>query len=538
MLEPRQYQEEAVRACVDAAARGQQRVLVVLPTGTGKTIVFARLLSRRGGRSLVLAHRDELIQQAQEKLRLVDDSLGIGIVKGSQDETEAPTVLASVQTLARPHRLARLTPDFATLVIDEAHHTAAESYRRILEHCGAWSGGDPLVVGVTATPERGDRQPLGAVFEAIVFQKSILEMLLAGYLCDLRAIQVMVRTDFNALTISHGDYRDRDLERVLLAANAPAHVLEAFQAHAHGRKALCFTPTVATAYAMAEVFREAGITAEALDGRTPLDERRGILRRLHTGDTQVVANCGVLTEGFDEPSIDCVIMARPTQSRPLYQQMLGRGTRTYPGKTDCLILDVVGVSTAHRLQTVASLFELQPAALTTASVSEALEAQEREAAAVATPHEGALVATEVDLFARRPLAWVKTRQGRWILSMSDQGMLRLDAEGPETWRVVHVRVDQAPLVVQQGLPLGYAQGVAEDLARALGAGRLLNPNARWRQEPATEKQKETLRRLGIAFASDVSKGHAGALLTAFFGDRPPRKRSAPRGPAVVGAKWC
>ena len=271
-------------------------------------------------------------------------------------------MVASVQTLSRRARLARLVPDFRTIVIDEAHHAPAPSYRRILTHCRAWQPDGPLVVGVTATPARGDGQSLQQVFDGIVYQRSLVEMMQAGYLVDLRAIQVLLQADFDALRTQRGDFVEADLETLLLAANAPAQVLAAFQAHAADRKALLFTPTVATAYAMAATFCAAGIAAEALDATTPLATRRAILQRLHTGATRVVANCAVLTEGFDEPSVDCIIVARPTQSLPLYQQMLGRGTRTYPGKTDCLLLDVVGVSTQHTLHTAATLFGCAPAA--------------------------------------------------------------------------------------------------------------------------------------------------------------------------------
>ncbi|HSX77785.1 MAG TPA: DEAD/DEAH box helicase, partial [Candidatus Saccharimonadia bacterium] len=333
-LTPRPYQYEAVAALLAALARGVQRPLLVLPTGTGKTIVFALLVQRRAGRALILAHRDELIQQAVEKLHLVDPTLALGIVQATRDEHTAPTVVASVQTLSRRTRLTRLVPDFQTIVIDEAHHAPAPTYRRILDYCRAWAPNGPLVVGVTATPERGDRQSLRDVFDRIVYQKTLLEMMQAGYLVDLRALQVLLQADFDALRTQHGDFVDAELESLLLAANAPAQVLAAFQTHATGRKALLFTPTVALAYAMAATFQTAGIAAEALDGTTPLATRRAILQRLHTGATRVVANCAVLTEGFDEPSVDCIIVARPTQSAPLYQQMLGRGTRTYPGKTD------------------------------------------------------------------------------------------------------------------------------------------------------------------------------------------------------------
>jgi superfamily II DNA or RNA helicase len=473
-LTPRPYQHEAVAALLAAAARGVQRPLLVLPTGTGKTIIFALLVQRRGGRTLILAHRDELLQQAVDKLRLVDPTLPLGVVQATHDEHTAPTVVASVQTLSRRPRLARLVPDFQTIVIDEAHHAPATTYRRILEYCRAWHPDGPLVVGVTATPERGDRHSLREVFERIVYKKTLLEMMQAGYLVDLRALQVLLQADFDALRTQQGDFVEAELETLLLAANAPAQVLAAFQAHAADRKALLFTPTVATAYVMAQTFCAAGIAAEALDAMTPLPTRRAILQRLHTGATRVLANCAVLTEGFDEPSVDCIIMARPTQSLPLYQQMLGRGTRTYPGKTDCLILDVVGVSTRHTLHTAATLFGCDAARLAQQSVLESLDAQARPTLVDEDPVAGTLRSTPVDLFARRTLRWVQTHQGAWVLSLGAQhGTLRLRPDGPETWQVVQVRRDAAPVPLGGALPLPYAQGLtkgeaAELLAAVLG----------------------------------------------------------------------
>src|SRR4029450_13522090 len=254
-LTPRPYQSEAVAALLAATARGVQRPLLVLPTGTGKTIVFALLVQRRGGRSLILAHRDELIQQAVDKLRLVDPTLPLGVVQATHDEHTAPTVVASVQTLSRRTRLARLVPDFQPTVIHDAPPPPAPPYRRILEYCRAWHPDGPLVVGVTATPERGDRHSLREVFERIVYKKTLLERVEAGYLVDLRALQVLLQADFDALRTQQGDFVEAELETLLLAANAPAQVLAAFQAHAAERKALLFTPTVALAYAMAATFR-------------------------------------------------------------------------------------------------------------------------------------------------------------------------------------------------------------------------------------------------------------------------------------------
>src|SRR4029450_9697558 len=495
-LTPRPYQYEAVAALLAATARGVQRPLLVLPTGTGKTIVFALLVQRRRGRSLILAHRDELIQQAVDKLRLVDPALPLGVVQAARDEPTAPTVVASVQTLSRRTRLTRLVPHFQTMVIDEAHHAPAPTYRRILDYCRAWQPDGPLVVGVTAPPERGGHRTLRPVFDRIVYQKTLREMMQAGYLVDLRAVQVLLQADFDTLRTQHGDFVEAELETLLLAANAPAQVLAAFQAHAADRKALLFTPTVALAYAMAETFRAAGIAAEALDGSTPLATRRAILHRLHTGATQVVANCAVLTEGFDEPSVDCIIIARPTQSAVLYQQMLGRGTRIYPGKTDCLVLDVVGGSTHHPLHTAATLFGCDARRLARQSVLEFLERSthpDQEDTALT----GTLRSTPVDLFARRALRWVQTRQGAWVLSLGVQhGTLRLRPDGPDTWQVVQVRRDAEPVQLGDTLPLLYAQGLAEDYARHLGVARLVEAEAPWRQPPATEKQTALLRKLG------------------------------------------
>jgi len=198
-LTPRPYQHEAVAALLAAAARGVQRPLLVLPTGTGKTIIFALLVQRRAGRALILAHRDELTQQAVEKLWLVDPTMPLGVVQGDRDETTAQTVVASVQTLRRRERLTRVVPDFHTIVIDEAHHAPATTYRRILTYCRAGHADGPLVVGVTATPERGDRQSLRPVFDGIVYQKTLVEMMQAGYLVDLRAVQVLLQADLDAL---------------------------------------------------------------------------------------------------------------------------------------------------------------------------------------------------------------------------------------------------------------------------------------------------------------------------------------------------
>ena len=203
----RPYQRDALTAIEQGHTDGIRRPLVALPTGTGKTVIFSHLLRRRPGRALVLAHRDELIEQAADKLRAVGGT-GVepGIVKAERDEHDRPLVVASVQTLARPGRLSRLARDFATIVVDEAHHAAADSYRRILMNLGAFGPDGPLVVGFTATPERGDKLGLDAVFQHIVYRQDILPMIEQGYLVDLRAVQVRLAANLDRVTVRRACY--------------------------------------------------------------------------------------------------------------------------------------------------------------------------------------------------------------------------------------------------------------------------------------------------------------------------------------------
>jgi ATP-dependent helicase IRC3 len=512
-LQLRPYQTEALQAIAEAEKRGVTRPLIALPTGTGKTVIFAHFIQQRPGRALVLAHRDELINQAAEKFSLVDPTLDVGIVKAERNELHTAVVLASVQTLSRPHRLAQLDTDFGTVVCDEAHHCAAPTYKRVCEHLGCFDDGS-LLLGVTATPERHDKHtPLGHVFQEIVYSETILDMI-PEYLSDLRAKQITLQADFSQLHTRHGDFIDDEVEEMLLEADAPQHVAAAYLEHARGRKTLIFMPTVALAYAMVDAFKAAGVTAiEGLDGTTPLDERRAILRRLRTGDTAVVANCAVLTEGFDEPSLDCIIIARPTKSRPLYIQMVGHGTRKFPGKDDCLILDVVGVTARHDLITIAKLFDLPPQALADETVAEAVASKCRRA--VVHTAEGELVATDVSLFCHRPLHWVQAREGSFTLSLGGgEGWVVLRARPQDQWDVVRMSPKGTLMTLASGQSLTYAQGRAEDYARRLGAGALVNPHAVWRNEPMTDGQRRHLLALRIPVVPGLTKGQAADMIDA------------------------
>src|ERR1035441_5192620 len=258
-------------------ARGATRQLVVLPTGGGKTVVFAHLVNRRPGRALVLAHRDELITQAAGKLALVGGSLDIGVVKAKQDDRDARVVVASVQTLARPGRVARLGK-FSTVIVDEAHHAVADTYMGILAELGCMDAGGPLTVGFTATAGRSDKIGLRAAWEEITYQRGIVQMIAEGYLCDVRAIEIGTDFDLGNVQTRAGDYTDSSIGAELERSDALDAAAKAYGEYAKDRLGVAFTPTIATAHALAEKLRAKGIPAEAVDGTMHTDTRRGVLR--------------------------------------------------------------------------------------------------------------------------------------------------------------------------------------------------------------------------------------------------------------------
>lgn len=354
----RPYQLEAIEAIEREQEAGRRTTLLVLPTGCGKTVVFAeraRRCTAVGGRVLVLAHRTELLEQAAKKLFDVGVKAAIEQGERRADPRVVPVVVASVQTL-RGARLERYAEDaFTDIVVDEAHHTAATSYRNVLERFP-----QAFVLGVTATPDRGDGKALGKIFESVAYSYEMRRAIAEQYLVPLRAKRILVEElDLSDVKTHHGDFDQNQLSALLNEEENLLGVVKPLLEQAGDRKTLVFGVDVAHARALADVINtlKPG-KAIALDGTAKPDERRAVLSLYRKGAFQFLCNCALFTEGFDEPDVACVALARPTQSRALYTQMLGRGTRlvgsTYAesianGKPDCLILDFVGNSGKHRL---------------------------------------------------------------------------------------------------------------------------------------------------------------------------------------------
>lgn len=463
--ELRPYQQQArdrIHAEWDA---GHTRTLLVLPTGTGKTIVFASVAAdqvRAGDRVLILAHRGELLEQAADKLQR---STGLVSAVEKAESTCLDSwfrvVVGSVQTLQRTARLERFPRDyFGTIIIDEAHHAITDGYRRILDYFES-----AKVLGVTATPDRGDMRNLGEVFDSLAFEYKLTDAIKEGYLCKIMAQTVPLQLDISSVTLSGGDYAVADLGTALdpyleqIAAEMAVRCKD--------RKTVVFLPLIKTSQKFRDLLNTYGFRAAEVNGQS--DDRRQVLADFDAGKYNVLCNSMLLTEGWDCPSVDCVVVLRPTKVRSLYSQMVGRGTRLSPGKTDLLLLDFLWMTDKHEL--------CRPADLVCEDRTVARQMTEHlaETGCPEDIEEAAAQASE-DVVAQREEALAK--------QLEEQ------------------RRKKAKLVD----PLQYEMSIqAEDLAGYV-------PAFGWEAGPPSEQQTAALEKLGILPDAVESAGKAALLL--------------------------
>ena len=343
----RAYQMKA-RMDIHKGFEDFDRQLGVLPTGAGKTILFSRLAQDyQPRRTLILAHREELITQAVDKLRVstgIEAQVEMGSERASLD---APVVVASIQTLMREKRRERWPRDhFGLVVVDEAHHALADSYLSTL----GYFHDHAKVLGVSATPDRGDKKNLGKYFENIACEVTLLDLINQGWLAPIKVKTVPLGMDLRGVRTSHGDFSADDLGHAL--EPYLEQIADVLVEHRH-RKTLVFLPLIAVSKRFAEICRERGLLAEHIDGQT--NERKATLERFKRDETRILCNAMLLTEGYDEPSIDCIVCLRPTKVRALYSQIIGRGTRIWPGKDHLLVLDFLWQAEEHSLMRPANL---------------------------------------------------------------------------------------------------------------------------------------------------------------------------------------
>jgi superfamily II DNA or RNA helicase len=463
--ELRPYQQQArdrIHAEWDA---GHARTLLVLPTGTGKTIVFASVAAdqvRAGDRVLILAHRGELLEQAADKLQR---STGLVSAVEKAESTCLDSwfrvVVGSVQTLQRTARLERFPQDyFGTIIIDEAHHAITDGYRRILDY---FSGAK--VLGVTATPDRGDMRNLGEVFDSLAFEYKLTDAIKEGYLCKIMAQTIPLQLDITSVTMSGGDYAVGDLGTAL--DPYLEQIAAEMARRCKSRKTVVFLPLIKTSQKFRDLLNTYGFRAAEVNGQS--DDRRQVLADFDAGKYNVLCNSMLLTEGWDCPSVDCVVVLRPTKVRSLYSQMVGRGTRLSPGKTDLLLLDFLWMTDKHEL--------CRPADLVCEDRTVARQMTEHlaETGCPEDIEEAAAQASE-DVVAQREEALAK--------QLEEQ------------------RRKKAKLVD----PLQYEMSIqAEDLAGYV-------PAFGWEAGPPSEQQTAALEKLGILPDAVESAGKAALLL--------------------------
>lgn len=463
--ELRPYQQQArdrIHAEWDA---GHTRTLLVLPTGTGKTIVFASVAAdqvRAGDRVLILAHRGELLEQAADKLQR---STGLVSAVEKAESTCLDSwfrvVVGSVQTLQRTARLERFPQDyFGSIIIDEAHHAITDGYRRILDY---FSGAK--VLGVTATPDRGDMRNLGEVFDSLAFEYKLTDAIKEGYLCKIMAQTIPLQLDITSVTMSGGDYAVGDLGTAL--DPYLEQIAAEMARRCKSRKTVVFLPLIKTSQKFRDLLNAHGFRAAEVNGQS--DDRRQVLADFDAGKYNVLCNSMLLTEGWDCPSVDCVVVLRPTKVRSLYSQMVGRGTRLSPGKTDLLLLDFLWMTDKHEL--------CRPADLVCEDRAVARQMTETlaESGCPEDIEQAAAQASE-DVVAQREEALAK--------------------------QLAEQRRKKAKLVD----PLQYEMSIqAEDLSGYV-------PTFGWEAGPPSEQQTAALEKLGILPDAVESAGKAALLL--------------------------
>uniref|UniRef100_A0A060T456 ARAD1C38984p n=1 Tax=Blastobotrys adeninivorans TaxID=409370 RepID=A0A060T456_BLAAD len=576
----RSYQEECISSVSKAFESGLRRVGVSLSTGGGKTVIFSHLIDRvpnfqgRGGKTLVLAHREELVFQAYEKLAAIHPQKVIEVEMASTHATgEADITVASVQSIARPNRISKFSPeDFKLIIIDEAHHAAAPNYIKILEHFDALEPGSQVAIaGFSATLFRRDSRALGMVMDDVVYHKDLTSMIDEKWLCPAKVTTLDVDVDFSKVPRSGtGDFDLPELSKILRTGHCVELIAKTWNHISQGGKlyksCMVFCADISHSVDVANEFRKHGVNAGVVTSLTSREERSQLIDQFRNGTLPVMVNCGVFTEGTDIPNIDMIIIARPTTSVGLMAQMIGRGLRPNPDKDHCHIIDISGKLTPD-MATVPSLFGRHLHEQSKREL-ESEEENETERGQAADPyykdyleymkHISLTLKTHdtiLDFLSKSRQTdtrfnWLRIDPSAYILA-STFGFLKLE-EYKENNRILYRLFRYYPIprpeagtperkFVPKNRKLMKYDGIenledavirAEEIALASNfPAQLILRNSKWRKEPATPSQRDLIKKklarvntqlrlemetLNVLNDVDtLSKGQASDLLTQF-----------------------
>lgn len=505
-IELRDYQIEAVKSVIDEAEAGINRQLISLPTGSGKTIVMAAIAKHFNKKTLLLAHREELIIQAAEKFKLFWPEASIGVCMAGRDEIDNQIVVGSIQSCSRPKRLERLKEQgFELLMVDEAHHSKAESYQSVIKVLDFSHNTNRLLIGVTATPDRSDKQPLGDTFDKISFSRSISTMIRAGYLSPVTGRKILTSFVLERIHTHTGDFATNELSEAVNTPERNAFIVEKFKAYASTRKGIAFCCDVQHCNDLAEAFTKQEIAATSVWGDMKPESRKQALDDIKTGRIQIVTSCGILTEGYDEPSVNVILMCRPTKSVSLYIQCVGRGLRLWPGKQNCLVLDFS--DKGHSLDSIMSLDSAIPEAVIFKEEPGETDREEIDKQPKIKVIEEC--DREFDILGATRFIWISIGGNEWSLIDDERREIIMQPAEDGYVATLYFPDGSSRKIVESPLPLGYCSGICEDFARRNLKIEFADVGAIWMNQPvsATKGQKEFLEKKGVLH-SNMTKAQA------------------------------
>jgi superfamily II DNA or RNA helicase len=539
----RPYQQATLSAIKENFNKGAHRQLVSSATGTGKSVTLSHIpetmRSELPGQMLVLVHREELVDQNISKLKLYNPELSVSKeMAGDYADVNADVIVASVATLGRSNssRADRFPWEkITTVVTDECHHSTAQSYLNIYERADVLrTDTHKLHVGFTATPSRADGEGLYKVYDKIVFQYGMRQAIEDGYLVEVKGIRVPTSTSLDGVKTVKGDFDQKDLADAVNNPERNQRIVKAWLDVAEGRRTVAFTVDIAHAKDMAEMFRHYGVKAEAIWGDDP--DRADKLKRHQAGEITVLANCGVLTEGYDDPGVSCIVLARPTKSGVFFTQAVGRGTRLLEGKADCLVLDVVDASSRHSLVTLPTLMGMS-AKLDLKGQGVVFAAKQLEEAQKQFPHInfndlpdiGQLKSyvESVSLFdikfpaeveQNSQLSWYPNATGGYTIMLPDKDSLMIEQNLLDKWELSG-RIRGKKYRGERDT-VEAAFKAADDLIHNVAPEvlKVLRREETWHGDPATPSQLKLLTKFykGKPIPPDLTKGKASRLIGSFM----------------------
>lgn len=536
----RPYQEAALEAWDAFVGKGGRRGLMVLPTASGKTVIFAHL-PKTYGKTLVLAHREELLDQAADKLRQANPELTVGVEAAERTADGADLVVGSVPTLgrARSNRLTKFNPqEFGLVVVDEAHHASPDNstYARVLDYFK-----DVPRLGVTATPQRGDKKGLIGVFDEVVYFRSVEDMIREGWLVPPVGFRVRTGDDLSGVHTRAGEYVESELVAVVDNARRNKLAVDAYMELAIGRRACVYAVNIDHAVHLEEAFRDAGLSTGSVYGHTPKDTRRQTLKDFYDGKISIMVSVGVLTEGWDDPGVSCLILARPTRSPLLYTQIIGRGLRLHPEKDDCVIIDLADACAGKKPVGLPTLMGLPPDVDCKGKPLHEVAARFRELEAL-SPEEASMVTDvddlesafeRIDLFRIPPpdpyllevtkFVWMEVGQGHWVLNLAGPDREKMTIEtDPLGQYVITYHKGKKEQILGYGTDLVRTFSRTDEWVRTHKSDRsaLIDREAVWRDQPPTVNQMKYLKKYGVPLGPVKTKGQASLILDKIFSTNP------------------